>query len=212
VQRPGQALPRHAPEPGQPPLTHFHKQLLKSGEGQRELHIALVYQAGPSFLPQALAFLERYLAKHPDDPEVLEALGVARMRHKDDQGALDCFDKILAVTPKFERVLSNAAFVAGNLGLDEKAAAYLKRAIQVNPYASRYYIAAGYQALKGENWGKAQQAVEKALELNPASLEARRLLVILHTRQGNHDQALEAWRAFAALDPPDKEEIRKLLD
>jgi tetratricopeptide (TPR) repeat protein len=134
------------------------------------------------------------------------------MRGSDAQAALDCFEKILATNPKFERVLSNAAHAAGNLGLNEKALGYLERAIQVNPYASRYHIGAGYQAVQAENWARAKQAAEQAIELNPASLDARRLLVILYAKQGNRAPAFEAWRAFAALDPPDKEEIRKLLD
>ena len=152
----------------------------------------------------ALISLEVHLAKYPDDLGALEMVGLGRMKSSDAAGAVECFERILAMQPDFERVLSSASLASERLGMDAKAIAYLERAIQVNPYSSQYRVTLGHLWMKQRKWERAMQAGEEALKLNPASLDARRLMVLLHGRQGHGPQALAAWQAFAGLDPPDK--------
>jgi hypothetical protein len=55
-------------------------------------------------------------------------------------------------------------------------------------------------------------AARRAIAVNPASVDARRILFLAQLRQGNRDAAKQAWQTLAAFDPPDKEELRRLLD
>jgi regulator of sirC expression with transglutaminase-like and TPR domain len=216
VRRPGQNDPPRTHEAEPLPIVHLHKQLLKPNEGLRELNIALFYHAGKNqkqqYMSQAVSFLEDYLGTHPEDPAVLEAVGLARGHYGDARGALDCFEKLLLTTPNFERALSNAAQAAGDLGEDARAVAYLERAIAVNPHASKYHVGLGYLSLKTKNLARAVQAAEQGLQINPASVDARRLMVHVRVQQGDRAMALKAWQAFAAFNPPDGEELRRLLD
>jgi len=216
VQRPGRENAGLLPASGQLPLVHFYEHLLERGEDKRDLGIALVYYAGPRklarILAKAVSILESHLRNCPDDVEALDALGVARLEENIPTAALECFEKILAVDPNSERALTKASSAAAAVGEDKKALGYLEQAIKINPYSASNWVGLGHLCMRRAEWAKAAEAVDQSLRLSPASLDARRLAVIVPYRQGKRAQAVAAWQAFAAFEPPDKDAMRRLLD
>ena len=214
VQRPGQPRPR--PEPSSGPLVHLHQHLLKPGEGQRELSIALIHLASQGRYPEtvhgAASFLETYVKKQAGDLDALDALAMSHLLRQMPQAALSGFDAVLSKDADRDHTLINAAVAASQLGRDNQAIDYAERAARLNPYSSKHQLTVGSLRMKAGQWPEAVDAARRAIAVNPASVDARRILFLAQLRQGNRDAAKQAWQTLAAFDPPDKEELRRLLD
>ena len=88
----------------------------------------------------------------------------------------------------------------------------MRRLIKVDPWPARYHQFLGALLASGQQWPEALEESKRALERNPANLEARRLLIACHLRSGAKDKARQEFDKLMALDPPEPEKMRRWFD
>lgn len=159
-------------------------------------------------------FLEKYnaadakttfdevLSTNPNEPRAL--LGAARRASFDGQRGVDSLvARALAVNPNFVEARVFRAQLA--LDLEDYAAARreLERALEVNPASSRALAGlAAVHALTGNGGGaRYDEAVRRALALNPRDAELFSTLAELTARVRRYRQAAELAKRAVALDP-----------
>jgi hypothetical protein len=203
--------------PGQLPLVHFHAAHLPPRVSmERELGIALtrvgVAENRPEAFGIALPLLRGGLAKTPDDLPALKARGLALAHQGNAPEALKTFERILSLAPKHEEALAWAAALTEQLGTPERAEGYWPRVVEVNPQFSGYHLSLARSLSRREQWGQAAREAEIALRKNPARLDARRFLLVCYLRLGKRDKAQAEWRVYQEFQPPDLDEVRKLME
>ena len=207
--------------PGEAPIVHFHQALLDlpPGEAARDLGVALVELARTKYLgaqgmlaAQALPLLESAVQTWPDDVAAAEARGFALWLTGQKQEALAAYEGVLTRIPQREVSLLDAGHFSALLGRNDEAVSYMRRVIKVDPWPARYHQFLGTLLASGQQWPEALEESKRALELNPANLEARRLLIVCHLRNGANDKARREFDKLMALDPPEPEKIRRWFD
>lgn len=150
----------------------------------------------------AIAVMDGYLEKYPDDTQAREKLGQMFMDAGRDAEALDVLKKI----PEAER--SPDAYYAmgrvqGNLGMRKAAIANLKKAVQIDPEFTEAQVELAYQYELSKDYVSAEAIYSSILEQNESFPEARLRLINLDLKLNNPDKALQL-----ALDgPPTKDFI-----
>jgi Flp pilus assembly protein TadD len=221
VPRRPEAAPAVADRTDDLPMVHFHRELLPADdrEAARDLGIALVDRVeryAPSIRHElgrlALKRLDPALKNDPTDVPALDAKAHALWAIGDAAGAAAAFDHALAISPRREVTLQWAAELARIRKRDSSVVTYLDRAIQVNPWRHEYYSLLGDAQARLENWPAAFKKSEDALNLNPANLGARQLLVESLVRIKRFDQARTEMERFMALHPPNAEGFRRWFE
>ncbi|MEZ4218784.1 MAG: tetratricopeptide repeat protein [Myxococcota bacterium] len=127
-------------------------------------------------------------------------------RNKDDAAIAEgraIVDDVLAVEPSNPEAL----FVRAKIEmaeLDPKAAAQtLRSALDIRPdwAQGRFVLGSALMLLGDQNGARAELA--RAVELDPALLEARRALARIHSALGEHEYAIEQGRAYLREKPDD---------
>ncbi len=218
--------PEQPPEPpplpaGASPIIHFHERWLNRQERDERARDRAIAQfdfamgnraAEASGAAQAVALLERQVQRWPRDVTALKCLGFAQWVEHAPKPALRAFEGILAVSPRNEIALDQAAALAVELEQADKAETYLKRAIEANPFRAQYHVALARWYVRQERWLQAIASGERALKIDAALPEAHRLLIRAQLGRGARDQALVQWQAYSALEPADLEHVRQWLD
>jgi tetratricopeptide (TPR) repeat protein len=101
--------------------------------------------------------------------------------------------------------------VAAKLHRSEIAMDYWRKLIDVNPWNWQYYNELAFMEAEKKDWKNAAEHCQKALDLNPTSLDTRQLLVSCYIQLG------EPTRSKAELDvllglSPNPEAIRRWFD
>jgi len=184
-------------------------------EKERDLGIALTELARMSQImrpaSQALDLLEPGLRRQPDDVAAWEAKGLALWVLNQPREALEAFEKALELKPRRENSLVRAAMVAAKSDRTEIAMDYWRKLIDVNPWNWQYYNELAFLEAEKKDWKNAAEHCQKALDLNPTSLDTRHLLVSCYIQLG------EPTRSKAELDvllglSPNPEAIRRWFD
>jgi Flp pilus assembly protein TadD len=218
-------VPRR-PEPTRPPaplglrleqipFLPFHPDLAgpEDEEVARGLGIALTETADSQpeararqLAAWALPLLEAALASDPKDPSAWEARGNALWFLGRLEEALTAYEKALEQAPQREVTLARAASLTLRLNRLAAARSYEERAIAVNPWNASYHLDLAKVHARGRDWHAAAVECERALQLNPAQLTARSLLVTCYAQQGERDRAQAAFQTLAGLSPPGQQE------
>ncbi len=190
---------------GEMPIAHFSGSRGGADETElaRDRGIALVGMADrqPPALQRvlgelALPALQNAAARDAGDLPAQEALGRALQAVGRLDEARTAFDAILARAPRHEMALDDAANLAMLTDRPAEAAECWRRALAVDPWRwQHHYGLAAAQARLGR-WSDAAGQCREALRLNPASREARQLLVrgLLEARETG-----PAWDEFERL-------------
>jgi predicted CXXCH cytochrome family protein len=202
---------------GEVPVVHFHGGLpdCPTDVNGRDLGIALAALAQRHQVVHAanLAFprLEAALKEQPADVGALEAKATALVIAGGIEEARAPLETLLRLAPRHENGLYLAASVAGARGKSDEALSLLGQLVQVNPYSAPYFHQLADLHYQQKNWRPALDAARRALELNPAHLEARRLLIFCSLQLGLRDEARAAFEVYAAFKPADVEAVRAML-
>jgi hypothetical protein len=200
------------PRPGQVPLVPFPYELLevRDPDQPRNLGLALIEAArrqpanttGRLFADQALPLLEAAAAGDPRDLAAWEALATALGMVGRPEAALAACAAVLNEEPQRETTLFLAAAMETHLQRPAAVRAYAERAAKVNPWQWQYrqMLAEAY-AHEGD-WEKAAAACRQALELQPANLAGRQLLLRSYLQLGDKARARRELDACLALLPP----------
>jgi hypothetical protein len=167
------------------------------GEGElaRDLGIALAGRASsakkdaPALARRAAELLEQSTAAFPDDVVGWEARGQALAMLGRQQEALEAFEAALALAPRREGSLVGAARLAQGAGLRDRAVAWWRRAVDVNPWAGDYHGNLAILLAHSGQWQEARTHCQSWLRLAPASIEARKLWVRCLLQQGDRAAA-----------------------
>lgn len=192
------AIPRRpsvdvAPEPGQPlgssgPSSFDLRRALLSGlDAARVQGIALARLAeskkdrNPAL--EAIPLLERAVKAAPDDWPAGNALAIARLFSGQTDRAVEAWQALLDVRPTHEAALQSLAVVEERRGLLDDSLSYYDRFLAADPWHAREWLARGRILRRLGRNGEALASTRRALELNPALLEAYREAAELARRE-----------------------------
>jgi hypothetical protein len=227
--RPDSAAP---PQPPVRPLfegmggfVHFHDRLL-SPEERREAEWDLVVaqsgrlspgmlerhagtQAATSRGQALLPRIEEALTAWPGELTLLEAKGCALWLQNRTDEAAALFDAVLARAPERETALDLAGALAYRTGRLDAAASYWGRAAKVSPWRWSYqhHLAEAYA--RKAAWSLALAPCEKALQLSPANMDTRVLLVGCCFGIGDQARAQREFDVLMAMQPPNADKLRE---
>ncbi len=205
--------------PGEIPLVHFHQHLVdpKDRSVSRDLGLALVTQARKSdggamvtwLCRLATPVLEAAVARRSDDVPALEARAYALWQIGRKQEAAAAYEAAVEKAPRRELMLTDYVDLLAELKQPDRAVEMLKRAIEINPWPSRYHDTLAQLYADTKQWHLAIRACQDALKRNPVHLEARRRLIDCYLQTGDKKRAEAEFQALLAFDPPDREELQR---
>jgi hypothetical protein len=204
------------------PFVHFHEAQLDpvADEPERDLAVGLMDLAEPMpdvperkrLAQAALPLLRDALENTPDDLAGLHAKGSALWIAGFSNEALACYEAVLSKSPEREPTLFLAAQLAATLGREETARSYWQRVIAVNPYSAIYRVHLGWLYARKEDWPRALEESRQALRLNPLNVDARKLLIEVHLKNGRRAEARDELQKLLLLDPDNAKQWRQRFE
>jgi tetratricopeptide (TPR) repeat protein len=205
--------------PDEWPLVHYHRHLVEPDDPEvaRDLGIALadVVRKSRGQAPVAnlaVPLLDAAVARAPDDVEAAEARAYALSAAGHRASALEACEALLTHVPKREVALADAATLAQELGQADKALAWWRRAVEVNPWMPRYRFHLAQALAASGDWLAAVKECEALLAFDPANAETRLLLVAYHLEKGDRERARAEFDRALALKPDDPQRLRRWFE
>ncbi len=202
------------------PLRLFHADRVDGSrlDVQRDFGVAVVNVARRvegqvpivPFVRKAQSLLEPFLKQWPNDPSGWDALGYALRKQGLLVEARNAYMQALKYAPDREQTLTDLVDLALQSRRIEDALRYQRRLVELNPHYSIYHLKLADLLHQAGEWEASDAACRRALELNIALDDARRLrianLLRLNRRQeaeaefqilteasSEEKPALEAW-------------------
>ena len=143
---------------------------------------------------EALELLRPYADR--DDPDLLNALGIALADDGDVAGAVRQFERILATDANNARALQNLGIVALRSGDVPRARGYLERALAINDRLPLAWNTLGVAAARSGDLDAAIAHWTKAVAIDPSQLDALYTLGLVAAQRGRADVARKALREY----------------
>jgi Tfp pilus assembly protein PilF len=222
LRKPALDLPRPPARlgPGELAIVNFYRDRLGPHDtgADRDLGIALSEYGWiePEHREQsaaaALPLLERAVEADPDDVAAWHGRGEALWQLGRRGEALGAMEVALSRAPEREATLRAAATYAEQLGEDDGAAAYWDRLLAVDPWRPGDHVHRGELAAKHQDWARAQEEAQQVLQLRPADVRARKLLIRCRLRGGDLERARGEFEILLSMQPADVRELRRWFD
>jgi Flp pilus assembly protein TadD len=197
------------------PLLDFHRGApdLDDREQARDLGVAL-YQltlSGVSLTAEdgrfAVGLLNNALEECPDDLDAWEAKGkILQIVGRPDE-AVEALETLLQRAPRHEGALVTLGTIHRDLGRTDVALKYWRRAVTVNPWVAEYQKNLVFHLADRNAWEELRPHCRKWLELDPASVDARRIWVASLVKKGRKTEAEAEYRKIRALRPPNLDQL-----
>ncbi len=164
--------------------------------------LAEAYQA-QGRLDDAAKLMQNLISMAPEDPRPQFRLGEILRSAGRMEDARKAFGEALKMTP------GSLAVVVQLIELDlsekkpEAAMARINGYIQEKPEAAGAYLVKGRIRMAAQAWNDAEASILKAMELDPASLEAPQLLASTYVASGRLQDAADRLEAVLAKHPKD---------
>ncbi|HET8773276.1 MAG TPA: tetratricopeptide repeat protein, partial [Thermoanaerobaculia bacterium] len=143
---------------------------------------------------EALELLRPF--ENRDDPDLLNAYGIALADDGDVPSAVRQFERILARDPNNARALQNLGIVALRIGDVPRARGYLERALALDPRLPLAWNALGVVAARSNDLDAALAHWTKAVAIDPSQLDALYNLGVVAAERGHADVARKALRDY----------------
>lgn len=175
-------------------------------------------------LAAATELLEAFVAAHPRVADAWATLGKTRVRRGDTQGAREAFERAIDIDPDSREAHQGLGRLLQSLGDPDAARPHLKAVVRLDDEkarrhresdvdaadtaAPRVWVATVHaetglaHARRGDN-ARAERDWTRALELDPASEDARGLLARLFEGTGRSAEALPLREEACRRDPDD---------
>jgi superkiller protein 3 len=135
-------------------------------------------------LPDALSLFQRLLQKHPHDAILTYAIGAVYYLQGKYTEAETALKQSLAVQPNQVAASYYLGLTYDAIGDDDRAIPVFKDLLKSNPQHSPSYVKLGGILLRAHQYDEAQQNLERAVSLDPDSVEAHYQLGLLLRRLG----------------------------
>jgi tetratricopeptide (TPR) repeat protein len=145
--------------------------------------------------------LKAALSRWPDDVPAEAALAAVHTIQGRPSQAARCYESALNKAPESEVLLAKAAELAEGTGKRDEAREYWRRFLTINPHLSGAHLALGRLYMAEQDWPQAADAINQALRLNPAEVEARKQLIICYLRLGDEQRSLAELEVLMAASP-----------
>jgi tetratricopeptide (TPR) repeat protein len=206
--------------PGDPLLTPFPLGPHGAGESEeaRGLGIALVKTAEESepLRRQAslmsLSLLEEAVRQRPDDFPAWQAKARALRYLGSPEQAMADLERALALSPRQEITLQEAATLATDMDNVSAAVAYWRRLLAVNPASTVGHASLAGLLVKEREWSAARTECEAALQLDPTNINARLALSLCLLRTDHPQEARDQVETLASLLPARAGELRRWIE
>lgn len=139
--------------------------------------------------------VERAVSGNPQAVAPRLALIQLHMRFKDTKKALAAAQEAQAALPDDPQILDALGQVQQAAGEANQALATFNKLVALRPKSVLPLLRLADAAMASKNSQDAQQALQKALVLEPGNPDALRRLVGLHVNAGRHDEAITVARA-----------------
>jgi len=143
---------------------------------------------------EAVPYLQKYCVLRPGDPRGRLILGAAYFNAHNDTKA----KQVISRVARFPETAATAHYYLGQIanhqGDSAGAIRELNGALQANPDYVDAYAELGLIYLKQKQYGQAEEALQKALQLKPSSYTANLNLMILYQRTKDPRAAAQAQR------------------
>lgn len=158
--------------------------------GKRELLLLLAWSSKKDY-DTALAYVDDYIASHPNDPDVLGHSGVILARMGKPDAARKRFEKALDLKPDNSQMLVTLARLEYQEKNYTRAGELLDRVLKIQPdNANVMYTKANISAQNSDKKA-AITWLERSRKTSETALEPRLVLVKYYLEQGNIDSAKE---------------------
>jgi superkiller protein 3 len=135
-------------------------------------------------LPQALALFQQLLRKHPQDAVLSYAVGAVYYLQGKYSDAEESLKQSLATQPNQVAASYYLALTYDAIGDDDRAIPVFRRLLKSNPEHAPSYVKLGGILVRAHQYEEAQQSLERAVHLDPDSVEAHYQLGLLLRRLG----------------------------
>lgn len=137
----------------------------------------------------------------PDDPYVLNGMGVIFLDMQKYEDAAAFFEKTLLISPKFEYACANLGWAYYKLGHRKEALELLNRAKRLNPTLSLANIQLAEIYNKEGNIAEAEKEYRTALELEYYPWSAHKALIDMYEEHKMYDKAKTEYEKALKVDP-----------
>jgi len=165
-----------------------------------------VYALSKGDIRKAIGLFNRALKEDPEYVHSYNNLGLAYQKMGDNEKAVKNYNEILKYKDRLPKMALKELYT--NLGIlflsvkdYDRAAEYLEKAIEINPYMARSYINLGTVYTFKEMPDKAMKYYKKGLELNPHMAEALCNLGGLYSDKGDGKNAVECYEKALEINP-----------
>lgn len=178
------------------------------------------FAAGTAYLSlgeprRAAAAFEEILAGYPHDLVTLANLSLAQAQSAEPARALESLRRALALKPDEPLLHARAASLLETLGDAEGALAEHRLAVRFDPRSRSYQYRLGIAAMQRGAFAEAEEALGKALAIDPQSAATHKVLgVLLAESLGRRREGVEHLRQALALEPgiKDSERMRQMVE
>jgi hypothetical protein len=227
------AVPRHGdkgsgsapvadwPVPGQMPLVPFPPTpSAAAADRERNLGVALMEVGrkesaakGRLLAELALPLLEAAAAGDPQDATAWEAKATALVLLDRREEALQTCAASLAANPDREMTLFLATSLALQLQRPAEVRTYAERAIKINPWLWQFRQMLAEANAQEHQWTRAIDAARQAIQLQPANVQGRQLLVLSYLQLGDKLLAEAELRSCLSVMPPaQRDDFRRWVE
>lgn len=193
---------RHALRDLDSALAAFDRALLLDASNLQAAQAAIAVLCDARRPAEALARCEELLSRHPDDPQLQFSTGVVREGLGDFAGALDRYDRALAIDPRLLPALQNRGIALTRLGRIDEAIASNRQFVSLFPGNADAHYNLAESCLAARRYDDAIAAARCALAIDPGHSLSRLDLGLALAASGRLEQARGELRDAMSRDDP----------
>jgi len=193
---------RHALRDLDSALAAFDRAIALDSSNLQAAQAAIAVLCDARRLAEALARCEGLLSRHPDEAQLQFSTGVVREALGDFAGALDRYDRALAIDPGFAGALQNRGIALTRLGRIDEAIESNRRFVSLFPGKVDAHYNLAESCLAARRHEDAVSAARQALALDPLHAPSRLDLGLALAANGHLEEARGELRDAMSRDDP----------